>query len=94
MECLMSLVEAIPLDIILSPCDQISDLLFIKDLFVGGHPKYAVLLLIFFLAQYVWCFVNWYGDKTNHWWTIIFPLLNLYTTYGKVFLFSTGDILI
>ena len=93
MACLTALMIGIlrnlPLvlfSIILNTADVYSDLRLVIELFLEAHPYYAVLLLVPFLANYVLCIVNWFRDKTNHWGTIIFPLLNLYTPYGRTFL--------
>ena len=93
MACLTALVMGIlrniPLvlfSIILKTLDVYSDLWLIIQLFHGAQSYYAVLILVPFLANYVLCIVNWFRDETNHWGTIIFPLLNLYTPYGRLFL--------
>ena len=85
----MGILRNLPLvlfSIILNTADVYSDLRLVIELFLEAHPYYAVLLLVPFLANYVLCIVNWFRDKTNHWGTIIFPLLNLYTPYGRTFL--------
>ena len=84
----MAILRNLPLvlfSIILNTSDVYSDLKLIIHLFLGMHPYYAVLVLVPFLANYVLCIIIWFRDKTNHWGTIIFPLLNLYTPYGISF---------
>ena len=84
----MAILRNLPLvlfSIILNTSDVYSDLKLIIHLFLGMHPYYAVLVLVPFLANYVLCIIIWFRDKTNHWGTIIFPLLNLYTPYMVIF---------
>ena len=86
---LMGILKNLPLvlfSIILNTADVYSDLRLVIQLFLGAHPYFAVLILVPFLANYVLCMFHWFRDKTNHWGTIIFPLLNLYTPYGRPFL--------
>ena len=83
---LLAFLKNLPLvlfSIILNTLDVQSDLRMIVNLFLGSHPLFAVALLIFFIINYVLGLMNWFMDRTNHWATVIFPLLNLYTPYGK-----------
>ena len=48
------------------------------------HLGYASLLLVPFLLNYVACWYTFYREVRYKKYTFIFPLVNLYSQYGKI----------
>ena len=82
--------------ILLPLVDMGSDIRLIAKFYEMGHIKYATILLIPLLLNYIICFVKWYEwepskDRRK---TFIFPLLYLFEIYGQLSLREFASILI
>ena len=49
-----------------------------------SHPAYPSVLLVPFLLNYVACWYTFYREVRYKKYTFIFPLVNLYSQYGKI----------
>ena len=56
-----------------------------------SHPKFALMLLVPFLLNYIVSFITWWRNDTNKKISFIFALLNLYAPYGKFVLGGWGS---